>query len=544
MTIVEHRNCKITRLNDKGLGISESDKDLIELPYMLPAELVEYKKHQYRKRINFVLLSLSSSNFQNEAPCKYFGLCGGCLLQHMNLSYYKEFKYTLIQNALGKHNIPFRYSKTDSKVTVKLNEELNVKNNRAVYIDNKSATAELVAEVDYKAHGTTLTSTASLEKIDINVKCKKVIDSKQFTRNGDLSESCLIEYGSNLRDINLNNITNQHNSQIINEQLLNKLSKEPTKIKEIIFIPPAARRRVEIEVVKKENKIFLGFHRYKSNQIININQCLVLTPELSQLLVPLQELCSNLLNDRQKAKLFLTKASNGIDFIIEIKDLVKVSAQQRQVLQTFSEKYSILRTVFRHGNIWDIVYRVDNPYVEFDKVKVEIDSHSFLQVSSWSDHILADLVIKAVKEVKENAIVADLFSGRGTLSLPLSKFFKIEAFEIDRQAVKVLNKAAKESQRNVLAQQRDLFVNPLSWNSLNRYDAIIVNPPRIGARQQCIELKNTTPKIICYISCNPQTFARDAEILLSGNYALKYIIPIDQFYWSLHIELVGVFYKE
>ncbi|MGV2432571.1 MAG UNVERIFIED_CONTAM: hypothetical protein LVQ98_04350 [Rickettsiaceae bacterium] len=68
-------------------------------------------------------------------------------------------------------------------------------------------------------------------------------------------------------------------------------------------------------------------------------------------------------------------------------------------------------------------------------------------------------------------------------------------------------------------------------------------PTRAGAEEQIKELAKTKNMRICYISCNPETFARDAEILQNNGYKLKSVTPVDQFYWSPHLEIVGYFEK-
>jgi 23S rRNA (uracil1939-C5)-methyltransferase len=95
--------------------------------------------------------------------------------------------------------------------------------------------------------------------------------------------------------------------------------------------------------------------------------------------------------------------------------------------------------------------------------------------------------------------------------------------------------------KSITASARDLDRRPLLAADLAGFDAVVLDPPRAGAAAQCGELaRSACPRVIA-VSCNPATFARDARILADGGYRLDRVLPVDQFLWSPHIELVGVF---
>ena len=73
------------------------------------------------------------------------------------------------------------------------------------------------------------------------------------------------------------------------------------------------------------------------------------------------------------------------------------------------------------------------------------------------------------------------------------------------------------------------------------FDAVVLDPPRAGAVDQVRELAASAVPRIAYVSCNPATFARDAEILASGGYKLIWARPVGQFRWSTHVELAAAF---
>ena len=93
----------------------------------------------------------------------------------------------------------------------------------------------------------------------------------------------------------------------------------------------------------------------------------------------------------------------------------------------------------------------------------------------------------------------------------------------------------------ITSETRDLDRRPLLAKELERFDAVVFDPPRAGARRQAETLAESSVPRIVALSCNPGTFARDARILIDGGYAMGQVQPIDQFLWSAHVEMAAVF---
>src|SRR5262249_162060 len=93
----------------------------------------------------------------------------------------------------------------------------------------------------------------------------------------------------------------------------------------------------------------------------------------------------------------------------------------------------------------------------------------------------------------------------------------------------------------VVTEVRDLFRRPLIATELKRYDGVVFDPPRQGAEAQARALAASSVPLVIAVSCNPMTFARDARILMDGGYRLQRGTRVDQFRYSFHVELVGLF---
>jgi 23S rRNA (uracil1939-C5)-methyltransferase len=422
MTLIKRDTCQINSLNGKALGICNSDHT-IELPYTIPGEIVEYEQHSYRNKNSYNLSKIiESSNHRVAAPCKYFGTCGGCSLQHLSPDYYHQYKLKNLQQTLNP-----------------------------------------------------------------------------------------------------------------------LLSQGTPPISSMQSIGPATRRRAVFEAVKKQDQIFIGFKKFHSDKIVNIDSCLVLLPELSELINKLKLLLPSIIKDKEKCKILITKADNGIDLILETQH--SVGTTHDIIIKNFVESNNIIRFVIINGGKWHLMHLTEQPYVLFEEIKIPIDNHSFLQVSSKTDHILSKLIKDILTLIASPSLqIVDLFCGRGTMTIPASKFGAVDGFESEKASVKTLKEAATTNNLPLNIYQRDLYNNPLQWDELNKYDVAIINPPRAGAKEQAIVLGTCSIKTIIYLSCNPETFLRDAQlIMLHNRYRLKEIVPIDQFYWSHHLEILGVF---
>jgi 23S rRNA (uracil1939-C5)-methyltransferase len=115
----------------------------------------------------------------------------------------------------------------------------------------------------------------------------------------------------------------------------------------------------------------------------------------------------------------------------------------------------------------------------------------------------------------------------------------VNAVEAARDPILSLRRAVNLRQLTVTCDHRDLYRRPLTSQELKAVDAVVIDPPRAGAEEQAKALASSAVPVIAYVSCNPQSFARDMVILASGGYRLDWVRPVGQFRWSTHTELVA-----
>jgi 23S rRNA (uracil1939-C5)-methyltransferase len=173
-------------------------------------------------------------------------------------------------------------------------------------------------------------------------------------------------------------------------------------------------------------------------------------------------------------------------------------------------------------------------------VAVPLPAGAFLQATADGEHAL----VGAAREWLAGAgTVADLFAGLGTFAFALADRSKVLAVEAERAAHLACKLAAGRAQKPVHALHRDLFRNPLLPDELNRFAAVLLDPPRAGAKEQVARLAESTVGRVVYISCNPASWARDAATLVAGGYRMEELRPVGQFRWSTHVELASLFVR-
>jgi 23S rRNA (uracil1939-C5)-methyltransferase len=300
--------------------------------------------------------------------------------------------------------------------------------------------------------------------------------------------------------------------------------------------PPRTRRRASLRAERQGKTVLLGFNEGASRRIVDLAECWILLPELFALLAPLRGLLARLIPDRRAAGVELALADQGIDLLITGVDPDGLAAIE--AITDFARTHRLARLSTDGGYGAEARWEPEPVTVTLGGVAVGLPAGGFLQATADGEAALLDAVREGVGDART---VADLFSGLGTFALPLSASAKILAAEGARDALLSLKAGAAASGRLVVADHRDLFRRPYTTAELSRFDAVVLDPPRAGAKEQVVALAEATCRRIVYVSCNPATFARDAKTLVDGGWRIDWIRPVGQFRWSTHVELAASF---
>jgi len=315
-------------------------------------------------------------------------------------------------------------------------------------------------------------------------------------------------------------------------------------VRPVIAIAPGARRRADLTAIRRRNDVILGFNARESHRVIDVTACPVLKPEITRLLPPLRALLAELLATSERAEIIVNAAETGIDLLL-VSD-AEIEAGGYQAISEFAERYDLARVSRRHGKSGapETIAQRRAPMALFGGTPVALPPGAFLQASAEGEAALLSSVIDIAGEARR---IADLYCGCGTFTLPLAALTlagrpKVEGFDGNASAVAALSDAAKAARIPQLsAERRDLERRPLAPNELDNFEFVVFDPPRSGAKAQALTLARSRVPRIAAVSCNPGTFARDAQILTAGGYRLDWVQPIDQFPWTPHVELAASF---
>jgi 23S rRNA (uracil1939-C5)-methyltransferase len=265
-----------------------------------------------------------------------------------------------------------------------------------------------------------------------------------------------------------------------------------------------------------------------------MHECRVLTPPLFALVARLRVVMGEILRENEGAELHVTEADNGFDLAFRWKRAAAPTLIA--ALAQWARTCNVARIT--SGN--DILVELAAPVLRIAAAHVRLPPDAFLQPTRMGEELLQARVADALAGAKS---IVDLFAGCGTFSLSLASRARVHAVELDATMLDALAAAtrAKSGLKPVTLEKRDLFKRPLGKRELGAFDGAVLDPPRSGAAAQVAELGQSNVARIAYVSCDAGSFARDARVLADAGYRMGTVIPVDQFLWSEHIELVASF---
>lgn len=326
---------------------------------------------------------------------------------------------------------------------------------------------------------------------------------------------------------------------------LRRVGVDAGRIDDVIAVPEGTRRRVTVAARRTANGVVLGFNEFRSSRIVDVDRCPVSRPEIVRLFAPLRDLLSRLPIGDRVVDVALSWLDDGLDVVLT--GVEQPSLVQLELLAAFAERHDLARLSRRpspRDQAEPIAYRRSG-VLRMGDAPVVLPPGGFCQASAEGEAALAGLVLEAAGS---SGPVVDLFCGVGTFGLRLaSRDLQVTGFDGDARAIAAFESAARQlggqlgGRKTIAGFVRDLFRDPLSADELSGFRVAVFDPPRAGARAQASALATSTVPVVVGVSCDPVTFARDARLLADGGYRLDRVTPVDQFVWSRHVELVGVF---
>lgn len=315
------------------------------------------------------------------------------------------------------------------------------------------------------------------------------------------------------------------------------------RIGPLVRTPRGSRRRATFAAARSAGgAVQLGFQVREAHRIVDLAVCPVLEPAIVALLAPLRRLLGGILPAGARASVSVALLDSGLDVLLQGWSVR--SAGELERLAEFAAEADLARLSWQAAPgapIEPLVLRRP-ALTRFAGVPVAVPPAGFLQASVAGEAALLAAVRAGIGSA---TAVCDLFCGSGTFALPLALAgAHVHGVDGDADAIAPLATAGRSATAlasRLSCEQRDLFARPLATAELARYAAVVLDPPRAGARAQAATLAASAAPRVVYVSCNPATFARDARLLADGGYRLEEVTPVDQFLWSPHVELAALF---
>lgn len=314
------------------------------------------------------------------------------------------------------------------------------------------------------------------------------------------------------------------------------------EIAPLVRVPPMSRRRANLAAARHGRRVRLGFHERMSHRVVDLAECHVLRPELFALLEPLRALFAVLLRDGEAGEATVTLTESGCDLLLSLPRPPDLTG--REAATAFAEAADLARLSARAvgEDEPEPLCQRRPPVLTFSGIAVTPPPGGFVQPSAQGEAALREAVLASLPDALGR--VADLFSGCGTFSFALlGRAASVLAVEGDEAALAALWGAARHAglAGPLAIAPRDLARQPLRPEEFAAFDAVVFDPPRAGAREQAGHLAASSLQTVVAVSCNPVSFARDARILVEGGFRLERVVPVDQFPWTAHLELVAQF---
>ncbi|GGY65083.1 23S rRNA (uracil(1939)-C(5))-methyltransferase RlmD [Cellvibrio zantedeschiae] len=310
------------------------------------------------------------------------------------------------------------------------------------------------------------------------------------------------------------------------------------------------RRCARLGIDYTQGEVTLGFRKRNSKQLVQVDLCGVLAPELNRLLAPLKIWLTELRAAEAVTHLELIQAEQKTAVVLRhVQPLHEVDLQHLTTLSNQLNFSAWLQGGEAH-QLQDVNGQDVDPRLTYSLANyaLELDFHpqDFIQVNP---DVNAQMVAQALQllALKGDERVLDLFCGIGNFTLPLARkcaeVIGIEA--VDSMVQRGRENASKMGITNVQFMAANLLT--MTEHRLNqtcgKIDAVLLDPPRDGAKEIIDKLPQLSPKRIVYVSCNPATLARDAKVLVAAGYQLDSVGVLDMFPHTAHVESMALFVK-
>ena len=308
------------------------------------------------------------------------------------------------------------------------------------------------------------------------------------------------------------------------------------------------KARLGVRYVHKKEKVLVGFRERGSSFITETSRCEVLHPSVGEIIDELAECINQLEEKRTIPQIEVAVGDNQT--VLVFRHLEVLSESDRAILSEFCQSHSLV-CYLQAGkpDALELLYpeKVDSLFYELpdQDIKIEFQPSDFTQVNPEINKRMISNAIDYLA-LDENDTVLDLFSGLGNFSLAMAR--KCKQVTAVEGSLVMVKKARDNALLNNISNAEFVYADLYSDEVLSspwikqKFDKILLDPPRSGAAEILPALKKMKVKTIVYVSCHPATLARDAEVLVKSlGYKLTKAGIMNMFPHTGHVESIAVF---
>jgi 23S rRNA (uracil1939-C5)-methyltransferase len=313
------------------------------------------------------------------------------------------------------------------------------------------------------------------------------------------------------------------------------------------------RARLSVRHVVKKGKTLVGFHEKRSSFVADMQRCEILAPKIAALLPLLAELIAGL-SIRDRLPQIEVAVGEQVDALV-LRVLDPPSSDDETALREFADRHRIQFWLQSRGPDSAVPFHpLDAPALAYTlpefAIVMPFSPTDFTQVNSAINRVMVSRAMRLL-DPQPGERIADLFCGLGNFTLPIARS-GAQVLGIEGSAALVA-RARQNAVTNGLADNArfaamNLFeITEAGFSELGQFDKLLIDPPRDGAIELVKSIASSqgggqAPRRIVYVSCNPATLARDAQVLVQVHgYILKAAGVMNMFPHTSHVESIAVF---
>jgi 23S rRNA (uracil1939-C5)-methyltransferase len=309
------------------------------------------------------------------------------------------------------------------------------------------------------------------------------------------------------------------------------------------------KARLGVKYVDKKDRVLVGFREKMKPYITDIENCPILVDPVSNLIEPLIELISGLSEPRTIPQIEVSCGDSDVALIF--RHMAAMSDEDMQKLRSFGEEQSV--QMFLQPEGLDSTHKIF-PQDNDDLLHYRLPDYDLVFQFSPQDFTQVNLAVNrqmvaravALLDIDPSDEVFDAFCGIGNFSLAISRFAKkVTGAEQSASSIaRARENARLNGVENVSFVVEDLQLETSEINGLEGVNKVLLDPPRSGAEAMVKRLAGSNVVRVVYVSCNPETLARDIGILENQGFELRSAGIIDMFPHTTHVESIALLVRQ